>query len=137
VNGKNSVPISERARRVYVPNKKRPKTADDLIQSTILSFSTKKDSRSDTMNAAKFPPPRSRPQTSVGDPRDMNGGGGGLLLDGLGGVEEGVSDFQMFLENRNYHSEERARTAPGEEGRGLSPGKKHHQVLQSLDVLFP
>lgn len=142
VNGKSSVPISERARRAYGSGKKRPKTANDLIQSTILSLSTKRcDSKADPANGNKFPPPRSRPQTSAGDPRDLNGSeykSGGLLLDGLGGVEEGVSDFQMFLENKKYHLEERARSTHKEgNGRSLSPGKKHHQVLQSLDVLFP
>ena len=134
VNGKSSIPTTELARRVYCPDKKSPtKTVDDMIKTSMMSLCSRRTSKSES--ASKYQPPHSRPQTSSGDSRRP--GGGGLVLDGLGGVEEGVSEFQMFLESR-AKNQERARTAPEQAGRrGLSQGKKHHQVIQSVDVLFP
>ena len=137
-NGKSSIPIVEKARRVY-SRKARPKTSEELIRSSIESFPRKLHTSSGITSpvklnqTSKHSPPNARPQTSSGERRE--GKVGGLLLDGLGGLEEGVSEFQMFMTSRL--NEGRARTAPGNEGGALSEGRKNNQVLQSLDMLFP
>ena len=140
VNGKCSVPIVEKARRVYTPS--RPRTAEEsltLSSSRLISSNRNHNpihNKHQRNSGGGHPSPERKGRLDSSklsaEPPEALKELKGVSLDGMGRMENTTHDYEMFVQQSPSF------TTPGlSETQKLSQGFHHDQILQSYDVLFP